>query len=258
VNQEMRPRSRGFLLGILMACAVSLAGFGSGCAGEGQETATTTANSVADVTSVSKSVTFTTDDGVTLGGHLFGSGGSGVVLAHMYPADQRSWYPTAQQLAADGYLVLTFDFRGYPESEGSKDVEFIDKDVTAAIGAIAEAGAAEAALIGASMGGTACLAAAAETSLPIPVTGVATLSAPVEFMGLSAAEAVPQLTIPLLFIAAEDDVGADGARRLQQLAAGKGDLELFPGNQHGTQLLEGPYAEEVGGLLTGFLQGLAP
>ena len=44
-------------------------------------------------------MSFTTDDGVTLNGHLFGSGGAGIILAHMYPADQTSWIPTAQRLA---------------------------------------------------------------------------------------------------------------------------------------------------------------
>ncbi len=65
-------------------------------------------------------VSFATDDGVTLGGHLFGKGTSGVILAHMYPADQTSWYPTAERLAQEGFLVLTFDFRGYSDSEGSR------------------------------------------------------------------------------------------------------------------------------------------
>jgi len=235
-----------------------VAGWAVACDGGRQETVTPGSDSNTATTGSSRSVNFTTDDGVTLGGHVFGAGSSGVILAHMYPADQTSWYPTAERLAQEGYLVLTFDFRGYGESEGSKQIELIDKDVTAAIREIAGAGAGESALIGASMGGTACLMAAAQSSPPIPIAGVATLSAPVEFKGLSAAEAVPKLTVPLLFIAAEGDVGADGARKLQELASNKGDLELFPGDEHGTNLLEGPYAEQVWGLLSGFLKRLMP
>ncbi len=86
---------------------------------------------------VSQTVTFTTDDGVVLGGHLFGTGSKGVILAHMYPADQTSWYATAEKLAAQGYLVLTFDFRGYGESEGDKQIDRIDRDVMAAANEIA-------------------------------------------------------------------------------------------------------------------------
>ena len=40
-------------------------------------------------------------------------------LAHMYPADQSDWTDFAQVLAAQGYQALTFDFRGFTESEGT-------------------------------------------------------------------------------------------------------------------------------------------
>jgi pimeloyl-ACP methyl ester carboxylesterase len=203
-------------------------------------------------------VSFTTEDGVTLSGRLFGAGSSGVILAHMYPTDQTSWYPSAERLAEDGYLVLTFDFRGYGDSEGSKQIALIDKDVTAAIGEITDAGATEVALVGASMGGTASLLAASQNQAPIPITGVAALSAPVEFMGLSAAEAVPKLSVPLLFIAAEEDVGAGGARELQALASSKGGLKLLPGQDHGTDLLEGAHADETWASLLSFIRQVLP
>src|SRR4051812_40896271 len=67
-------------------------------------------------------VAITATDGVQLVGHLYGTRGPGVVLAHMYPADQRSWTPMAEELARVGYRALTFDFRGYGESGGSKDI----------------------------------------------------------------------------------------------------------------------------------------
>jgi pimeloyl-ACP methyl ester carboxylesterase len=82
---------------------------------------------------------------------------------------------------------------------------------------------------------------------------VATLSAPVEFRGLSAAEAVPNLVVPLLFIAAEEDAGAAGARELQELAGGKGTLVMVPGDDHGTDLLNGAEGETVYASLLDFL-----
>jgi hypothetical protein len=36
-------------------------------------------------------VSFTSSDGVLLRGHLYGTGSTGVILAHMYPADQSDW-----------------------------------------------------------------------------------------------------------------------------------------------------------------------
>jgi pimeloyl-ACP methyl ester carboxylesterase len=207
-----------------------------------------------------RDVTFTTEDGVALSGHLFGSGEAGIVLAHMYPADQTSWHGPAERLAREGYLVLTFDFRGYGDSQGSKDIELIDRDVFAAIIALADAGAGRVLLVGASMGGTACLVAA-DASQPLSrvfVSGVATLSAPVEFKGLSAQTAVPKLTMPLLFVAAEKDAGADGARRLQELSGDTGDLHIVPGDDHGTDLLQGDQAGEVWGLLLSFVHENLP
>jgi dienelactone hydrolase len=208
----------------------------------------------------SQAVTFTTEDGVTLGGHLFGAGQEGIILAHMYPADQTSWFATAERLAQEGYLVLTFDFRGYGESEGRKDIEYLDRDVLAALFAIADAGAGRVVMVGASMGGTASLIAA-DASQPLSrvlATGVATLSAPVEFKGLSAAEAVPRLLMPLLFMAAEDDSGAGEARQLRQLSGDAGDLQIVPGHDHGTDLLEGSQADHVWELLLAFVQQNLP
>src|SRR5712664_280032 len=36
-------------------------------------------------------VSFSTSDGVLLRGHLYGHGSVGVILAHMFPADQSDW-----------------------------------------------------------------------------------------------------------------------------------------------------------------------
>jgi pimeloyl-ACP methyl ester carboxylesterase len=203
-----------------------------------------------------RAVTFTTEDGVTLGGHVFGSGPSGIVLAHMYPADQTSWFSTAQRLAQAGYLVLTFDFRGYGESGGTKQIGLIDRDVMAAVVQIRKEGAGSVVLAGASMGGTAALIAGgrAQTMSSIRLAGIATLSAPVEFQGLSAAAIVPGLIVPLLFIAAENDAGAAGARQLEQLSAGKGELQILPGSDHGTNLLTGAQSAKVYQLLLDFIR----
>ncbi|MBN1320840.1 MAG: alpha/beta fold hydrolase [Thermoleophilia bacterium] len=260
---EMKTgRHAAYVTACALAClvAVLVAVSAAGC---GEDTATATSPATA-VGNGSRIVAFATDDGVTLGGHLFGSGSAGVVLAHMYPADQTSWFSAAERLAQAGYLVLTFDFRGYGESEGSKDIDQLARDVSAAIKALNVAGATEAVLIGASMGGTACLIAAESNNLRravssqfpapgIPVTGVVTLSTPVEFKGLSAEEAAPGLQIPLRFIAAEDDAGAAGALRLQELSGGKGEPHIVPGDDHGTDLLKGEAADQVWDLLAVFL-----
>lgn len=214
-------------------------------------------------------VTFRSEDGTLLSGHTFGSGRAGVVLSHMYPADQKSWYPTAKKLAAKGYLVLTYDFRGYGYSQGNKQIDYIDRDVFAAVEKIAAAGATHVVLIGASMGGTASLMAAERLfagqlspaqarAVNITVAGVATLSAPVSFKGLSAKNSVERLYCPLLFIAAKEDEGARGALELQRLSGNTGQMKIFSGSEHGTALLEGSQADEVYDLLLEFLRKNMP
>lgn len=218
-----------------------------GCAGSASTTGGTAevvGTSTGQMVFAGTVVSFTTDDGVTLAGRLFGrqnSGAAGVVLAHMYPADQTSWYDYARRLADEGYVALAFDFRGYGESGGSKQIDQIDRDVAAALREIRAQGVTRVALIGASMGGTAALMVAARE----PVQGVITLSAPVEFEGLSAKDAVTKVMAPKLFIGAEDDAGGPAARELGAMAAEPKDVVVFPGSDHGTDLLRGAQRDAV-------------
>jgi pimeloyl-ACP methyl ester carboxylesterase len=232
---------------LLSASLLLFAALASGCGNEDQ---------TPDSTVPPSSSGTTTGPGITLGGHLYGSGNWGVVLSHMYPTDQTSWTAIAERLAQEGYLVLTYDFRGYGESGGSKDIAQIDRDVFAATNYLRVAGASDIVLVGASMGGTASLKAATtfQAMSSVRLAGVVTLSAPVEFQGLSAAGSVPQLVVPLLLIAAENDVGAEGARKLEELSGNKGDIQIVPGSDHGTDLFSGAQADRVWQLLLDFLQ----
>src|SRR3972149_1326741 len=124
VDRDRRP-SRGlvpspavasFAAGVAVFVALSalLVGCSAGTSTTGGTAsgAETSADRTAFVGTV---VTFTTDDRGTLSGRLFkgqNSDAAGVVLAHMYPADQTSWWDYARTLAAEGYVALTFDFRG--------------------------------------------------------------------------------------------------------------------------------------------------
>jgi len=120
-------------------------------------------------------VKFTTEDRITLSGQLFDGGGEmTVILSHAFPTDQRSWTAFARLLAEDhGYVVLTYDFRGYGESGGDTIIPDLDRDVRAALEFVRGSGAARVVLIGASMGGTASLRVAATQ----PVAGVVAVSA---------------------------------------------------------------------------------
>jgi pimeloyl-ACP methyl ester carboxylesterase len=199
----------------------------------------------------SEAVTFASRDGVELEGRLFGQGTSAVVLSHMLPADQRSWFDFAQRLADQGYLVLTYDFRGYCPggsggcSQGERDISAIWQDVLGAVDLVRARGATDVALIGASMGGSASLVAAGQEDTD--VEAVITLSAPLSIEGLSADPALLQsISAAKLFIAGVGDgSAAEAAEELFATSPPPKRVEIVPADDHGTDLLTGAQAESV-------------
>lgn len=198
-------------------------------------------------------IAFTASDGVRLEGEVRGSGPRGVVLAHGFGTDRDSWAGFADLLSEEGYLTLSFDFRGAGGSDGTPDVSRAPEDVLAAASAIRERGARSVVLVGASVGGTAALVAAsgAGTSLD----GVVTLSAPASFMDLAAPpEVVSRVEEPKLFLAAEEDgLAQANAQAFYEAAPAPKRVEVLVGESHGTDLLEGREAERVRGFILAFL-----
>jgi pimeloyl-ACP methyl ester carboxylesterase len=190
-----------------------------------------------------RTIRFTSEDGVRLTGDLRGHGLVGVVLAHMFPADRGSWAEFASLLAGEGYRALNFDFRGYGGSGGTRAIPEMWRDVLAAADELRARGARRVVLVGASMGGTAALVAASRADLD----GVVTLSAPSTFMNLSAPpEVVQAVDEPKLFIAAQGDgQAAATAQEFYTEASGAKRVEIVTGDEHGTDLLEGSRAEVV-------------
>lgn len=199
------------------------------------------------------SVSFVADDGITLRGHVFGSGDSWIILSHMFPDDQTAWFPFAGELAGRGYHVLTYDFRGYGESDGKKQIDRIDRDLSAAVGYVQRQHALRLVLLGASMGGTASVIVASRGSLD----GLITLSAPITFRGLNAGDL--SLALPTLFISSElDDDNQLSARTLFENANGERSIDIVPGAAHGIGLLTSSQASEVRADIFKFLDRYAP
>ena len=219
-------RSRGIGRALLVGVLMTLAACGS------KPATTPDANASGSVRE--RAVSFETSDGVRLTGRLFGSSRVGVTLAHMYPADATSWYPFARKLAESGYMALAFNFRGFADSQGQKNIPKTPIDVAAAKQFLKQAGARDVAFVGASMGGTASIVAA-QTEDPVAVV---TVSAPLRFMGLDAVPATTSVQRPVLVMASKDDPSGAFAA-LQQFAL---DLpnpvtRVYAGDAHGTNLL---------------------
>jgi pimeloyl-ACP methyl ester carboxylesterase len=203
-------------------------------------------------------VSFTTEDDLTIKGRLFGSGETAVVFAHMYPNDQQAWWGFASEVAGQGYAALTFDFRGYGETGGSKDIAHVDRDLAAAVRYLREHGYQRVILVGASMGGTAALKVAARDEFKGLVVGVVAVSAPQAFQGLVARDDVANIKVPMLFVASEGDGSAvDSLEALYEKASGSKQQQVYSGDAHGTGLLQSEHAAEFKALLFDFFRKVA-
>ena len=194
-------------------------------------------------------VSFTTADGVLLRGHLYGSGSTAVILAHMYPADQSDWTDFAQVLAAHGYQALTFDFRGFTESEGSSGTEFAGTDLLAAYQFL-RSRASRIYLAGASLGAEAAILVGARED----VAGLILISAPTSFGGIVVTDSIRHVRAPILFVtsAADPLVGGQPEILYREAVAPK-SIKVYPGRAHGTAILFGPYGADLQALMLRFI-----
>ena len=207
-----------------------------------------------------QTVRFGAAGATNLVGIVVGTGKTGVVLAHQRRGDRCQWSDYAHELAQAGYRSLIFDFAGSGLSTGS---DANDAAVVAAAGYLRTQGVDTVVLIGASMGGTAVLAAAPQ--IAPPVAAVASLSGPARFDGVDAAEAVKRLTAPVLYAVCAGDSGFAGdAQTLSDATRAGTDKKLLvvPNcNSHGVQLADrtgGPETTAVRAAIHDFLVAHAP
>jgi dienelactone hydrolase len=191
-------------------------------------------------------VRFLAADGVRLIGVLLGTGPNVVVLAHQggggAPGDLCAWIPYARRLRAAGYRVLVFDHRAFGSSaEPRSNARYrrVDLDVIGAVRLVRARGAQRVVLGGASLGGAAVVGAA--PAFRVPVQGVFTVGGTIVYGTLDARPAARRLTIPALFVAAEDDGQgqfAAEARELHDSAPSTNKrLAIFQGAAHGAPQL---------------------
>jgi pimeloyl-ACP methyl ester carboxylesterase len=182
-------------------------------------------------------VRFTAADGTRLAGHRFGRGDTAVVFAHMSRGSLCQWVPYAQRLARMGYLALPFDFRNYGDSQRRSfpASRRWAGDIAAAVKTVRQLGAKKVFVVGASLGGSACVQAAANVK-PL-VNGVVSLSGAADLSG--AIEAAARLEVPALFVAgARDETYGEEARRLYDATPVQDKAVVVVDRaEHGTQLV---------------------
>lgn len=245
------------VLGVLVLAGCSSGGAGPAAPGSAPDVAGSSCpQMVSD--NAGRNLRFGVGGATNLAGIVAGRGATGIVLAHAEDADVCSWADEFHELVTHGYRALAFDSQGFGASQSRSDTTF-DDDVVAAAGALRADGASRIVLFGASMGGTFCLAAA--TRIQPPVTAVISSSAPTVYEGVDAADAVPRLTMPVLFVAASGD-GLSSAAARSMYAAAKASrarrIKVSAGRQHGVLLVTPGGDAQVRAAVTAFLLSYAP
>ncbi len=201
---------------------------------------------------MSTTVSITTPDRVTLAGTFWAQSGHApaVLLLHMLGRTRADWDGLAEDLAAQGFNVLTVDFRGHGESvqQGSRRLDYADfserdwqgltTDVAASLDWLARqpsVDAAHLAIVGASIGANSALIAASGDRR---VTTLVLLSPGLDYHGLKTQRAMEQYGTRSVFLVASDDDenSAAAVRRLDNLASGRRALKVFQAAGHGTSM----------------------
>jgi pimeloyl-ACP methyl ester carboxylesterase len=206
-----------------------------------------------------KKVAFQAEDGTRLLGRLWGEGDVGVVLAHGFSefTGQDDWLPFPGALAAEGYHVLTFNFRGFCSNDGcsGRRIELGKNwlDVVAATSFLEARGAKRIVLIGGSMGGIAVFRAV--EAAPEGVEGIVSISTPQfpsQYYPNEPAEndvtepRLQAIPVPKLFIAGEGDAQlteagvirfADEAQSMAGAAAGEVEVLIVDSAAHSHELV---------------------
>lgn len=109
-------------------------------------------------------------DGLTLAADVAGPRGAPtVVLGHGGGQTRHSWDKAELQLAAEGYFAINYDLRGHGDSDWSADGHYDLNQRADDLCAVAAAGSRPVALVGASLGGMAALAATSRGFTPAAI-----------------------------------------------------------------------------------------
>ena len=204
---------------------------------------------------------FEAADGTKLDGAELGSGERGVVFLHESPSDLCGWEPYAAEVAKRGFHVLIIDLRAYGLSQRGPrgGVRGAVADIRGAVRELERLGAERVAVVGASYGGAAAVAAAPQ--LWSEVAGIVSLSGELDLPAaqLHPLAAVSEITLPLLIMSSRKDpyLDEDDSRLMLRAAVkSRAQLVLFDGDAHGWDLLAPPHQQRGYQFLISFLRSV--
>jgi dienelactone hydrolase len=201
-------------------------------------------------------VTFTGSDQAELAGTLYGDGTTAVVLAPSYPGGQPGWASFGQAAAAKGLRALSFDFRGYGSSKGSRSAADLPTDLEAAIQYLRDHHAQRIVLIGTGTGGSAAILVVGKDP---QVAGLVVISGQRAAEGLAISDTdLTSLKIPSLWLAARNDMTQNVEEMYGLAGSVRKDLWIYEGSSlNGTYIFEGADGPDLQRRLLEFIAGVA-
>lgn len=197
-----------------------------------------------------RTVTFRTDDGVTIAGTWYEPSvrpAPAVILVHMLHRTRRDWDALASRLASEGIGALTFDLRGHGDSTGPALVEGQYSGYVADLAAARryvmsrpDVQPSRIAVVGASLGAS---IAALEAAQAPGLAGIVLLSPASDYRGVKIDAALRKYPGRALIVYSDDDPYAQrSAKELLKasgpLATRRETLSLSHAG-HGTNMLGG-------------------
>jgi pimeloyl-ACP methyl ester carboxylesterase len=215
----------------------------------------------------SRHVDFHSVDGLELNATAYGRGSTAVIISQMRNEQRSNWSATAESLAKAGYLVFTYDYRGWgvqsqPGGGGRRntangvfDSKRLPQDLRGLINYIREETFAErVVLMGAAIGATVSAKVAAEE----PVAGLVLISPPITTYELTVTDDELQaLAMPKLFIGSADGPVRDSLQHILQVAPEPKEQHVYPGDAYGNDIFAAHRADLTGRILS-FLRKHAP
>lgn len=205
-----------------------------------------------------QTITFTTPDGATIEGTLYGSGDTAVIFSVMGNC-RRGWEDMAELVAQHEMTALTYQWRGCRASGSAVESElrkFVD-DLRGAIQFMRDRGVTKIILAGASLGGVASAKLAVESS----PSGLIVVASPreIEEWNFEIGLGDVNIDMPKLFITAEDDsvVSMERSRALFDIVAEPKEWQTYPGTAHGTDIFDTESGQEMQQRILDFILAIA-
>ena len=205
----------------------------------------------------SQPVSFVAADGTRLSGTLYGQGTRAIILSNEGDNASAPWRPIAQQLAARGYLVLSYAYRPVDANYDGL-AAYALRDLRAAITFLRTRSVpiTRLVLIGASLGALEEVKAAATT----PCDGLVVISAPLGYQDVQVSDAdLAHLGMPKLFVTSADNQPfASDTLHMFAVSPPPKDKRVYPGVAHGMSLFAGASGPALMSAILEFLQRAAP